>query len=328
MSGRIGVILANLGTPDAPTYSAVRRFLRDFLSDRRVIQLSRWIWLPILYLFVLTLRPFRSAKAYRKIWTPAGSPLLIHGRAQESGVGRELNQRLDDQIEVALGMAYGTPSLESAAAQLKAAGCKRVLCLPLYPQYSGTTTGSIIDQLNGLVAAEDLNIIRSYEGHPLYIKALLNSIDEAFKARRPQALVLSFHSIPLHYLNENEPYRDQCERTARLLREAIGLPANAIHLAYQSRFGPTRWLGPSTLEILAKLAGQGVKTVDVICPGFSSDCLETLEEIGIAAREEFLELGGEELRLIPCLNDREDHIQALSVVISEELLRWQESRGL
>ncbi len=332
MSGKIGILLANVGTPDAPTYWAVRRFLREFLSDRRVIKLSRWIWLPILYLFVLSFRPLRSARAYRKIWTSAGSPLLLHGHAQQRGVCEALREQLGGDIEVRLGMAYGTPSLSSAIDDLQQSGCTRMLCLPLYPQWSGTTSGSVSDQalaqVQRMASPPQLRVMRSYESYPPYLDALVSSVREAFEVQRPDALLLSFHSIPKSYVDENEPYQLHCEETAALLTEAIDLPNDRIHLAYQSRFGPMEWLGPSTVDTLARLANEGVEKVDVLCPGFSSDCLETLEEIGIAAKEHFEAHGGRQLRLIPCLNSRPDHIAALSSLIESEIRSWRDSQPL
>lgn len=332
MSDKIGILLANLGTPDAPTYLAVRRFLREFLSDRRVIKLSRWLWLPILYLFILSFRPLRSARAYRKIWTPAGSPLLLNGRDQQQGVQAALSKQLGEDIEVRLGMAYGTPSLHSAVDSLAEAGCTKLLCLPLYPQWSGTTTGSISDQLDeklqGMDDSPQLRVIFSYEAYTPYIDALLASVGEAFTERRPDALILSFHSIPKSYVNEDEPYQLHCEKTAKLLTEGIDLPNERIHLAYQSRFGPMEWLGPSTVDTLTRLASEGVENVDVLCPGFSSDCLETLEEIGIEAKELFEAHGGGQLRLIPCLNSRPDHIAALTSLLESEIQSWRDSRRL
>jgi len=332
VSDKIGILLANVGTPDAPTYGAVRRFLREFLSDRRVIKLSRWIWLPILYLFVLTFRPLRSARAYRKIWTPAGSPLLLHGREQQRGVREHLARHLGEDIEVGLGMAYGTPSLSSVMGDLQKAGCTKLLCMPLYPQYSGTTTGTIIDQVQKQIRRMDpapqLRMIRSYEDYPLYLDALISSVNEAFEEGKPDALILSFHSIPTSYVDEEEPYPLHCEKTADLLTETIDLPGDRIHLAYQSRFGPMKWLGPSTVDTLSRLASEGIKNVDVLCPGFSSDCLETLEEIAIAGQEHFKAQGGGRLRLIPCLNSRPDHIAALGALLESEIRSWRDSQPL
>ncbi len=324
MSRRIGILLANVGTPDAPTYWAVRRFLAQFLSDRRVVNLSRWLWLPILYLFVLTVRPFRSARAYRKVWTEQGSPLLVHGKAQAGAIQAVLRERLGDRLDVVLGMAYGTPSLHSALSDLQEAGCERLICLPLYPQYSGSTTGSLSDQLStqqqALAVDKPFETVDSYCSDPNYISALISSVHEAWRDSKPEALVLSFHSIPRSYVEAGDPYQDQCEQTAQLLRAGLDLPDDRIHLAYQSRFGPMEWLSPSTQDTLRRLAEAKTQRVDVLCPGFSADCLETLEEIGIAGRELFEAAGGGELRLIPCLNARKEHIEALSTLLEARIL--------
>jgi ferrochelatase len=329
VSGRIGVLLANVGTPDAPTYWAVRRFLSQFLTDRRVVNLSRWIWLPILYLFVLTFRPLRSARAYRKVWTEAGSPLLLHGKAQAQAVQKRLRERLGEDIDVCLGMAYGTPSIGSALAALHSAGCERLVCLPLFPQSSGSTTGSVSDQVSSLQGALpgeiELQTIDSYGADPSYISALVASLGEAWQDGQPDALVLSFHSIPSRYVEAGDLYQQQCEQTAGLLRAELSLPSERIHLTYQSRFGPVEWIGPSTQDTLLHLGAAATARVDVVCPGFSADCLETLEEIGIAGRQLFESAGGGELRLIPCLNDRPDHIEALCNVLEAQIQRAPKS---
>jgi ferrochelatase len=318
------VLLANVGTPDAPTYLAVRRFLAQFLLDPHVIKLSRWLWLPILYLFILPFRPLRSARAYRRIWTEDGSPLLIHGRAQARGVQSSLRARFGDDIHVALGMSCGTPSLDAALGRLRAAGCRRVVCLPLYPQASETTTGGVREQLtrqaDAVPASEALAVefLPSYPTSSAYIRALAASVREAWAEGEPDVLLLSFHGIPCSYVAAGDDYPDECEATAAALRAELGLGEDRVRLAYQSRFGPTEWIGPSFLDSLDALAGSGLKRVDVLCPGFSADCLETLEEIGISGAEHFAALGGE-LRLIPCLNGRADHIEALAGMVGEAL---------
>jgi ferrochelatase len=323
-SERLGVLLANVGTPDAPTYWAVRRFLRQFLSDPQVIKLSRWLWLPILYLFILTFRPFRSARAYRRIWTEDGSPLLVHGRAQVVGVQERLRARFGEDLQVVLGMSYGTPSVASALSQLDAAGCGRVLCLPLYPQGSGTTTVSVRQQVvkeargsltEGPGAVE---FLPSYPTEASYITALAFSVRAAWAGGEPEVLLLSFHGIPSSYVSEGDDYPSECQATASALRVELGLAADRVQVAYQSSFGPAEWIGPSFLERLDALAAQGIKRVDVLCPGFASDCLETLEEIGIEGKEHFAGLGGA-LRLIPCLNDSREHLDALSSMLGRAI---------
>lgn len=321
---RLGVLLANVGTPDAPTYWAVRRFLRQFLSDPQVIKLSRWLWLPILYVFILTFRPFRSARAYRRIWTRDGSPLLVHGRAQAEGVQERLRARFGEDVEVVLGMSYGTPSVASALSQLEAVGCGRVLCLPLYPQGSGTTTGSVRQQVvkeattslaEGSGAVE---FLPSYPTEASYIAALACSVRAAWAGGEPEVLLLSFHGIPSSYVSAGDDYPAECRATASALRTELGLSEDRVQLAYQSRFGPTEWTGPSFLERLDALAAEGVERVDVLCPGFASDCLETLEEIGIEGKEHFAGLGGT-LRLIPCLNDSGQHLDALASMLGQAI---------
>lgn len=303
-----GLLLANLGTPDAPTTPALRRFLREFLSDPRVIELPRWKWWPILNLFVLPTRPKRSAEAYRKVWTEEGSPLLAIGRRQAAG----LRERLG--VPVALGMRYGNPSIASALEELR--GCGRVVVLPLYPQYSATTTASTFDAVTDALRRwrdiPELCSIRGYAEDPAYIRALAASVRELWERDgEPRKLLISFHGIPVRYARAGDPYPDECRRTAELLAAELGLDADRWLLAFQSRFGREEWVQPYTDETLEAWGAQGLESVDVICPGFAADCLETIEEIDAENRGYFTEAGGGRYRYVPALNERGDHLDAL-----------------
>jgi len=318
VAGRTGILLSNLGTPDAPTPPALRRYLREFLSDRRVIDLPRWKWWPILNLLVLTTRPKRSAALYRAVWTPEGSPLLVTGRALAAALARELS------LPVALGMRYGNPSIPSALDRLVAEGCDRVLLLPLYPQYAAATTASTFDAFfDALRARRDLPAVRTlhdYHDDALYIAALAGSAREVWQREGPpRRLLISFHGIPRRYADAGDPYPRQCEATARLLAAALGLSQDAWALSYQSRFGREEWLTPYTDETLRRWGGERLDAVDVICPGFAADCLETLEEIDVENREIFRGAGGGAFRYIPALNARADHVAALAALARRHL---------
>jgi ferrochelatase len=294
MYSMAGILLVNLGTPDAPTGEAVRRYLAEFLADPRVVELPRWLWLPILHGIVLRTRPAKSAEKYAKIWTPEGSPLAVHTRRQ----AELLLQRLGRPVRYA--MRYGNPPLSSAG--------DADLVIPLYPQYSGSATGTVFDALPGK------RIIRDFHDHPAYIEALAAVIERHWVAHgRGERLVMSFHGLPQRAVDRGDPYQKQCLATAELL----GRRLNTGYLAtFQSRFGAARWLQPYTEPALVALAGGGVKRVDVVCPGFVSDCLETLEEIGIGARHAFMAAGGEALSLVPCLNEAPEWIDALAEIAS------------
>ena len=304
---KTGILLTNLGSPDAPTTPAVRRYLRQFLSDPRVIQMPRWKWQIILNLFVLTTRPAKSAAAYREVWTDEGSPLLVISRTQAA----LLAERFEDPV--ALGMRYGNPSIPSAVDELRAKGCKKILLLPLYPQFSDTTTSSTLD-----VAPRDVDVIRDYHDDPQYITALANSVREQWAdGSVPDKLLMSFHGIPVRYVTEGgDPYETQCAATAQLLADALDLSPEQWQLCFQSRFNKEPWLEPPTDETLKRWASEGVESVDVICPGFSADCLETFEEIDVENRGYFESGGGQRFRYIPALNDREDHIDALADLLA------------
>ncbi len=325
MRPRIGILLTNVGTPDAPTAAAVRRYLRQFLSDRRVIDLPRAIWLPILYLVVLPLRPRRSARAYASIWTNEGSPLLCIMQDLATALASALRLQSTNPIEVAVGMGYGNPSMSHALEQLRAAGCSRLVVLPLFPQYSSPTTGSAFDAVARALAScrqvPEMRTIFGYHDQGRYIEALARSVREFWEQHgAADRLLISFHGLPKRYDAAGDPYRGQCEQTGARLATALDLDANRFGLAYQSRFGREEWLQPYTDPTLQEWARKGLGSADVICPGFAVDCLETLEEIAIRSRQAFLQSGGQRLRYIPALNDRSDHVAALVETI---MLHWQ-----
>lgn len=325
-----GVLMVNLGTPDAPTPAALRRYLGQFLRDRRVIELPRWKWLPILNGIVLRTRPRRVAKAYAGIWTDEGSPLLAISRRQRAALEQELTRRAPGAVRVALGMSYGSPSIPRALAELRAAGARRILLLPMYPQYSGSTTGSVFDatvaELSRWRWVPEFRLVQKYESQPGYVQALANSVREYRETHGTGDLLLfSFHGVPRRYLDNGDPYHCLCHKTARLVAETLGLGADEWRVTFQSRFGREPWLRPYTDETVAALGRQGVRRIDAICAGFAADCLETLEEIAGENREIFTRAGGEALHYIPCLNDRQDHIRALADVVLQHTRGWPET---
>lgn len=311
------VLLVNLGTPDAPTLRAVRRYLAEFLGDRRVVDLPRWLWLPILYGPVLNFRPKKSAAKYGKIWTPEGSPLKVHTERQAKLLKGYLAARGRGDVTVDWAMRYGNPAIPAALDRLQAAGATRILVLPLYPQYAGSTTASTEDAVAAWRQRQKtpprLAVLPDYHLDPGYIAALAASVREHWeKHGRGDRLVMSFHGIPKRAVERGDPYARQCQATAEALAAALALPAERWIATYQSRFGAAEWLQPYTQPTLERLAREGAKRVDVVCPGFAADCLETLEEIAMECREAFLSCGGEEFRYIPCLNERDDWIRALA----------------
>jgi ferrochelatase len=325
-----GVLIANLGTPDAPTTSALRRYLAQFLWDPRIVDMPRPLWWLILHGIILRIRPSRSAAAYRKVWTEDGSPLLSISNQQVEALKQALAQRLSGPVVVELGMRYGNPSIESAMEKLRAANARRILVLPLYPQYSCSTTASTFDAIATVVKqwrwVPELRFVNQYAEETGYIEALVASIREAWNERQqPEKLLFSFHGTPKRFLTEGDPYYCQCHKTARLVAERLELNEGQWQLTFQSIFGREEWLKPYTIDNLRELGSNGVKSVDVICPGFSSDCLETLEEIGVENRDAYLKAGGETFHYIPALNDRADHIRALAGVIQKHLAGWPET---
>jgi ferrochelatase len=326
---RVGVLLAQLGTPDAPTPAALRRYLRQFLSDPRVVERNRLLWWFILRLAVLPRKPQRSAALYRRVWTPDGSPLLVISRSQAGGLDAALNRREPGRFKVALGMRYGSPSIESAVRELIDWGAERLLLLPAYPQYAGPTTASTYDEVFRLLSTQrfvpTLRVVPPYYAHPAYIEALAQSVREAM-ADRPQApekVVISFHGIPQSFVDSGDPYASHCEATARALAARAGWETGRYVLAYQSRAGREPWLLPNTDETFIELARSGVRDVMVICPGFVADCLETIDEIGYVGQEQFRSAGGDTLQLVPCLNDRPQWIEGMTDIVLEQLEGWR-----
>ncbi len=325
-----GVLLSNLGTPDAPTPQAVRRYLAEFLSDPRVVEMSPWLWQPILHGFVLRVRPRRAAHAYAKVWTDQGSPLLAISRRQSAAVQDAARAHFPGPVRVALGMRYGSPSIAQALRELHGANARRMLVLPLYPQYSASTTASTFDavakELRRWRWQPELRFVNHYHAEPAYIGALADSV-RAHWAQQGQAerLLFSFHGLPKRYLLAGDPYHCECHETARLVAEALELPEQRWFLSFQSRFGREEWLKPYTDHTLREWAAGGVHSVDVICPGFSADCLETLEEIAMQNRALFLNAGGQHYHYVPALNDSPAHIAALIDVIARHTRGWPET---
>jgi ferrochelatase len=320
MARHTGILLVNLGTPDAPTAAAIRRYLREFLSDRRVVELPRALWLPILYGFILPFRPRKLAHAYASVWDAQGSPLLRISREQTE----KLRTAFGPETPIVLGMSYGNPSIASALAELDAQGVERILLLPLYPQYSGSTTASVLDrifrELGQRRKLPELRTINDYHDRPGYIGALAQSVRAHWqRAGRSAHLLMSFHSIPQRYVDLGDPYDAQCKRTAQLLAHALSLDAGQWSLSFQSRLGTQPWLQPYTDQLLPQLVQRGVRSLDVICPGFSADCLETLEEVAIRYRADFLAAGGTAFDYIPALNATEESIGFLRALIQDSL---------
>ena len=326
---RVGVLISNLGTPAAPEAAALRPYLREFLSDPRVIELPRWKWWPILHLFVLPTRPRKSAELYRKVWSDQGSPLLAITRRQAAGVAARLRPSLGEQVRVAVGMRYGEPSIAGALEELARAGCRRILVLPLYPQYSAATTGSTFDAVFAEIGSwrwvPELRTVGGYHDDAGYVDTLAASVRELWQRDgEPEKLLFSFHGMPVRYFRAGDPYHCFCQKTARLVAERLELPADRWLLAFQSLFGREEWLKPYTDATVRRLAGEGVRSLDVVCPGFSADCLETLEEIDGLNREFFAHAGGERFRFVPCLNDREDHLDFLGALAARHLAGWED----
>ncbi|WP_053010732.1 ferrochelatase [Yersinia pseudotuberculosis] len=319
MQSKPGVLMVNLGTPDAPTSKAIKRYLAEFLSDRRVVDTSPLLWWPLLHGVILPLRSPRVAKLYQSVWMEEGSPLLVYSRRQQ----KALAARMPD-IPVELGMSYGSPNLPDAIETLLAQGVTNLVILPLYPQYSCSTSAAVWDAvarvLKGYRRLPSISFIRDYAEHPAYISALKQSVERSFAEHgQPDRLVMSFHGIPKRYAQLGDDYPIRCEDTSRALRAELPLPAEKIIMTYQSRFGREPWLTPYTDETLKSLPSQGVKHIQLICPGFSADCLETLEEIKEQNREFFLHAGGEKFEYIPALNDDEGHIALLEQLIRHNI---------
>ena len=318
--GKAGVLLVNLGTPDSTSWWDVRKYLKEFLSDRRVIEINPFIWKMILNLFILTFRPSKSAHAYKKIWLKERneSPLLFFTRSQ----AKKLNQKVGtENIIVDYAMRYGNPSIKSKLTNLKDLGCENIIILPLYPQYAAATTATVCDEVYRTLMKmrwqPSLQIVPHYESEPLYINALIKSVENKLKniEWKPDLIISSYHGIPKKYFDKGDPYHCYCHKTTRLMKEKFS--KIEIQTTFQSRFGPQEWLTPYTDKTLESLPAKGVKKLLVICPGFASDCVETLEEIDIQGRESFLKNGGEKFDLIPCLNDDSDHIELFSSLVKK-----------
>jgi len=325
-----GILLANLGTPDAPTPAACRRYLREFLWDPRVIENLRPIWWLILNGIILNVRPKKSAHAYQTIWTEDGSPLLANLRQQAQKLAAELKFRFAGEVKVEAAMRYGNPSIYAGMQQLAKEGAQRILVFPLYPQYSAATTASTFDAVAAYCQKQrwmpELRFINSYHDDPGVIAALARSIREYWQAHdQPELLLFSFHGMPKFTLSAGDPYYCQCQKTARLVAEGLGLKDNQWRVVFQSLFGKLEWLKPYAADTLACLPEEGTKKVDVVCPGFSADCLETLEEMAIQNRALFLEAGGRQYRYIPALNARDDHISALADLVVRHTQGWYEA---
>ncbi len=323
----VGVLLVNLGTPEAPTAKALRPYLRQFLWDPRVIELSRPMWWLILHLFVLTARPRTSAKLYANVWTKEGSPLLITSRRIAAEIERRLKAACGSPVHVALGMTYGKPSVPTALAELKSKGCRRLLVLPMFSHYSSSSTGAVFDAVTRELMrwrwVPELRTIHQFHDEPALIRALAASVREHWQEHGPaEKLVTSYHGIPKRYFEGGDPYHCQCQKTTRLLAEELELPPERYLVTFQSLFGREVWLQPYTDVTLGAMARSGIRSVDVMCPGFSVDCLETIDEIGRENRHVFVKAGGEDYRFIPCLNDRPDHVDALAGVIERNLAGW------
>jgi len=315
---RVGVLLANLGTPDEPTAPALRRYLAQFLSDTRVIELPRIIWSVILHGIILRERPKKSAALYKSVWTSEGSPLLAISKQQTAAI----QEQLGDSYSVKLGMRYGNPSIASALRELQAEGVRKIIVLPLYPQYAGPTTGSTFDAVSAELTrwrwVPELHFINNYCDQPLYVEALANSVSEAIaKSGLPQKIIFSYHGMPKRYLTAGDPYFCFCQKTTRLIQEKLQLDKNICITSFQSRFGRDEWLKPYTDETLKNLPEEGVKNVMILSPAFSADCLETLEELAVENRHVFLSAGGEKYEYIPASNARADHIFALAKLIEQ-----------
>tara|TARA_B100001121_G_scaffold307712_1_gene329802 strand:- start:1462 stop:2457 length:996 start_codon:yes stop_codon:yes gene_type:complete len=320
--GKTGVLLINLGTPDSTSWWDIRRYLKEFLSDRRVIEVNPIIWQIILNLFILTFRPAKTAKAYKKIWRKENneSPLLFFTREQ----AKKLNDRIkNEKLTVDFAMRYGNPSIRSRLIKLKDDGCEHIIILPLYPQYAAATTATVCDEvyrsLMNMRWQPSLQILPHYESEPKYIDALVSSIEKKVKEInwKPDLIISSYHGIPKSYFDKGDPYQCYCQKTTRLMNEKF--KKIEIKTTFQSRFGPQEWLKPYTDKTLEELPKEGVKNLLIICPGFASDCVETLEEINIAGRESFIKSGGENFDLIPCLNDSSQHIDLLHHLLKKNI---------
>ena len=325
---KLGILITNLGTPDAATPKALRKYLAEFLWDPRVVEFPRPLWWLVLNLVILNFRPRKSAAIYKNIWTKDGSPLLIYTKAQNHALTEKLKANNLHHIEVDYAMRYGSPSIESALLKFHQSHVTKLLVLPLYPQYSGSTTGSTFDAVSKVFSklrwTPELRFVNQYADDPGYVNACAEQIKHYWAThKRGQKLLFSFHGLPKKYLTAGDPYHCQCHKTARLIAEKLQLDKTEWVLTFQSRFGREEWLQPYTNKTLETLPSKGVKSVDVFCPGFSADCVETLEEIDMQNRDVFMQAGGEQFQYIPALNDSENHIEAIFQIIKRHILGWE-----
>jgi len=324
---KVGILLANLGTPDAPTAKALKPYLQQFLHDWRVIEIPRFIWCWILHCIILVFRPKKSAEKYASVWLDEGSPLMVYASKQRALLEDKLNTSVETLFKVELGMSYGNPSMKSALEKLKAERCNKILVLPLYPQYAASSSAAAFDSVwKVLLKMRNVPAIRTikhYHDHPDYIAAMANQIKSHWDANgKPTKLVMSFHGVPRFHVDKGDPYFCECQKTGRLIGEALGLTKEEYEVAFQSRFGKQEWLKPYLAERLETLGKAKTARIDVVCPGFSSDCLETLEEIAMEGKEIFQDNGGGEYHYIPALNDNADWIDALHNITLEHLQGW------
>ncbi|TAK67511.1 MAG: ferrochelatase [Betaproteobacteria bacterium] len=324
---RTAILLVNLGTPEAPNAAAVRRYLKEFLSDPRVVEIPRPLWWLILNGVILNFRPAKSAAKYAQIWCQDGSPLKLHTERQAKLLREYLGALHYSALVVEHAMRYGDPSIAAVLARLKDAHCERILVLPLYPQYAASTTASAFDAVSDFFRQTrnipELRLVKRFHDHPAYISALAEGVRKHWAQHgKPDRLLMSFHGLPRYTLERGDPYHCECQKTARLLAEALALAPEQYQLSFQSRFGRAEWLQPYSAATLAQWGRQGLRRVDVVCPGFVADCLETLEEIGIEGKAEFLKAGGKEFHAIPCLNESDAWIQALAQIVLEHLQGW------
>jgi ferrochelatase len=324
---KTGILLVNLGTPDAPTPPAVRTYLKEFLGDPRVVEMPRALWWLILNGIILNTRPKKSAAKYASIWLKEGSPLRVYTEKQATLLQGYLSQRTKAPYVVDYAMRYGNPSIPSVLRKLKEQNCQRILLVPMYPQYAASTTAAVCDavfsELQQMRNIPALRIIRDFHDNPGYIKALANNVNDYWmKNGRPEKLLMSFHGLPHYTLDKGDPYHCECHKTGRLLAQQLGLKPEQYAISFQSRFGKAEWLKPYTSATLKELGKQKIKRLDVVCPGFVADCLETLEEIAREGKEEFQHAGGGEYHYIPCLNDRNDWMHALTDMVMDDLHGW------
>lgn len=327
-----GILLINLGTPDAPTPKALRRYLAEFLSDRRVVEIPRLLWMMILYGAILPRRPAKSAALYKSVWQEGGSPLMVHSKAQAEALQKEMSIRFAGSVKIELAMRYGNPSIKQGLENLQQQGARRLLVFPLYPQYSAATSATSYDAVFDIMKTwrwmPEIRTVGQYHDNPAYIEALAKSVEQHWKDNeKGELLLMSFHGIPKRNLLLGDPYHCQCHKTGRLLAERLGLNDNEWRVTFQSRFGKAEWLQPYTDKTLEALPTEGIKKVDIVCPGFSVDCLETLEEIAVENRDNFMQAGGEQYHYIPALNAEPLHIRALADIIQQHTQGWQETDG-